>query len=201
MRYRNLFRFLSACLLALLALAGCTSAPATHYYVLDSVHPQKKEQPSKPGMVAVLHLEIPRYLDRPRIVRRDAGNQLHISEYHQWGGRLRDNIARILSDNLSERLGVTTVSTASLPGSMDARISLFVDIRKFELLSDGFVHLVVRWHILSRGKVIQSSLENLQSDLRVEEHDYAGMAAAMSRLLGHLSENIAAGVRSVENHG
>lgn len=189
--------FLSAWLPALLLLASCAT-PATHYYVLDSVQPVKKGQLSATGLVAILQVEIPHYLDRPRLVSRDVGNQLHIAEYHQWGGRLRDNIARTLADNLSERLGVASVSTAPFPVPTAAGISLIVDIRQFERLSDGYIHLAVRWHILSGGSVVLSRFANLQSERQVEERNYSGMAVAMSALLGQLAASIADGVLSVQ---
>jgi len=192
-----LFCFLTTGLLLISILPGCTTTPATHYYLLDSIHVEKKGQSKEAGMVADLRVEIPHYLDRPRMVRRDADNQLHIAEYHQWGGRLHENIGRVLTDNLSTLPGFDTVSTSPLPGALDAENTLVVDIRKFERLSDGYVHLVVRWHLLRRGAMAQSRFEDLKSDLPVGENDYTGMAVAMSRLLGQLSEHIAGGIRPV----
>ncbi len=144
--------------------------------------------------IAIRQLEIPRYLDRPRIVSRDADNHLRISEYHQWGGRLRDDLIRTLSDNLAERLPSITVHTAPFPGSMHADISLVIDIRQFELLADGRMHLKVRWHVQrsgqKAGKHALSYFDHMIGENRVSEKDYAGMAAAMSKILALLSEKI-----------
>jgi len=189
--------FLTNGLLSILMLAGCTT-PATHYYLLDSIHTGKKSESQQAGMAVHLQVEIPHYLDRPRMVSRDANNQLHIAEYHQWGGRLRENIGRVLADNLSTLPAFDTIVMSPLPGAPDAENSLIVDIRKFERLADGHVHLAVRWHLLRRGVRVYSHYEDLKSELPVAENDYAGMAAAMSRLLGRLSEHMAAGVGSVE---
>jgi len=176
---------------ALLLLTGCKT-PVTQYYVLNTVRAKQAiEPPTSAPAVTLLQVEIPRYLDRPRMVSRDAGNHLHISEYHQWGGRLRDNLANTLSDNLAERVGSVTVTTAPFLGAIDAEISLLVDFRQFERLADGYMHLRVRWQLQRSGKIIESHYEQLQSDAVIAEGDYADMAAAMSKLLGRLADKLA----------
>jgi len=174
----------------MIVLAGCTT-PVTQYYVLSTA-PVKHaiEETTAAPAVTIRQVEIPRYLDRPRMVSRDDENHLRISEYHQWGGRLRDNLANTLSDNLAERLGSVTVTTAPFPGSMNADISLLVDFRQFERLADGYMHLRVRWLLQRSGKIFQSHYEQMQSDTAIAEGDYAGMAAAMSQLLGRLADNM-----------
>ncbi len=176
---------------ALLVLVGCKT-PVTQYYVLNTVPAKQAIKSAAPvPAITLRQVEIPRYLDRPRMVSRDAENHLHISEYHQWGGRLRDNLANTLSDNLAERVGSVTVTTAPFPGSMDAEISLLVDFRQFERLADGYMHLRVRWLLQRSGKIIESHYEQLQSDAVIVESDYADMAAAMSQLLGRLADKVA----------
>jgi len=184
-------------LLLLFLLAGC-STPVTQYYVLNTISPpqQSSEVQVSAGIknIAIRQLEIPRYLDRPRIVSRDADNHLRISEYHQWGGRLRDDLTRTLSDDLSERLVPIVVHTAPFPGSMHADVSLLIDVRQFELLADGRIHLKVRWHVQRAGEDSQSHFDHIISTAHVGERDYAVMAATMSRLLAQLSEKIAVAV-------
>jgi len=176
---------------ALLVLVGCKT-PVTQYYVLNPVPAKQVAKPVAPAPAITLRqVDIPRYLDRPRMVSRDAENHLHISEYHQWGGRLRDNLANTLSDNLAERLGSVTVTAAPFPGSMDAEISLLIDFRQFERLADGLVHLRVRWLLQRSGKILESHYEQLQSEAVIAENDYADMAAAMSQLLGRLADKVA----------
>jgi len=126
------------------------------------------------------------------MVSRDAGNQLQIAEYDQWGGRLRDNIARTLADDLAARLPHVTVSAAPMPGSMDAEVQLLVDIRQFERLHDGRVHLKLQWHVRhAQQEKMQSHLEHLQSEQSIGAGDYDAIAAAMSQLLAQLAENMA----------
>jgi len=177
--------------IVLLLLAGC-GTPLIQYYVLDAV-PAKHVNTHALAItsVAIRQVEVPRYLDRPRIVSRGNDQQLHIAEYHQWGGRLRENIAGILGDNLTERLGSVTVSRAPFLGSTDAQVSVLVDVRQFERLSDGYVHLNVHWQLQRFGEDILSKFDRLQSVQPVRDKDYAAMASAMSVLLGVLSDSMA----------
>jgi len=182
------------CAAVLLLLAAC-GTPLVQYYVLDAV-------PAKPlhthatavTSVAIRQVEVPRYLDRPRIVSRGDDQQLHIAEYHQWGGRLRENIAGILGDNLTDRLGSITVSRAPFIGATDAQVAVLVDVRQFERLSDGYVHLNVHWQLQRSGRGVFSQYTRLQSSQPVNDKDYAAMAVAMSRLLGTLSDRIATAI-------
>jgi len=177
-------------------LAVACSSTRSQYYVLDSIAAQKPAVEAASSLslssIAITQLEIPNYLDRPHMVSRDAGNQLQIAEYDQWGGRLRDNIARTLADDLAARLPHVTVSAAPMPGSMDAEVQLLVDIRQFERLHDGRVHLKLQWHVRhAQQEKMQSHLEHLQSEQSIGAGDYDAIAAAMSQLLAQLAENMA----------
>ena len=194
MRYKSAGRLLPAWLCFLL-LAGC-GTPVTHYYVLNTV-PGKPLQQAAVTTVSIRQVEVPRYLDRPRFVSRDADNHLRIAEYHQWGGRLRENLAGILGDNLSERLASVAVSTAPFPGSVAADISLLVDVRQFERMADGYVHLNVRWQLQRIGQPSDNHVEQLRSSAAVQATDYSAMAAAMSRLLGQLADRMAASIAAL----
>jgi len=188
-------------ILGLSLLIGCTS-PVTQYYVLNTVavKPLTGQSGDKQmseimsitvQQIAIRQLEIPRYLDRPRMVVRDAANHLRISETHQWGGRLRDDLARTLSDNLAERLDSVSVFTAPFPGSMHADVSFLIDIRQFERVADGHIHFNVRWHIQRAGADTLSYFDSMESQAEVKSGDYAGVAAAMSQLLARLADKMA----------
>lgn len=183
------------CGAVLLLLAAC-GTPLVQYYVLNPVPPAKPLHMHAAAVtsVAIRQVEVPRYLDRPRIVSRGDDKQLHIAEYHQWGGRLRENIAGILGDNLTGRLGSVMVSRAPFIGSTDAQVAVLVDVRQFERLSDGYVHLNVHWQLQRSGRGVFSQYTRLQSSQPVNDKDYAAMAAAMSRLLGMLSDRIATAI-------
>ena len=181
-------------------LVGCGSS-ATKYYVLDAVAVKKMAVASNLPAITIRQLEIPPYLDRPYMVSRDQSTQLRIAEYHQWGGRLRDNLARTLADDLGTLLGSSDISAVPQPGSMDANIALLVDIRQFERLPDGYVHMKVRWQMQRAGEIVQRHLDHLSSSARMDSGDYAAMAQAMSALLGQLSEKMAKAIVQISSPG
>ncbi|MDQ6997005.1 MAG: ABC-type transport auxiliary lipoprotein family protein, partial [Mariprofundus sp.] len=61
----------------------------------------------------------------------------------------------------------------------------------FERLADGYVHLNVRWVLQRSGNDTQNYYLRLQSDEVVKDKDYGAIAAAMSHLVGKLSDNMA----------
>jgi len=194
----NILLLLALCISG--SLIGCGGS-VTQYYVLDTTATKQMEGVVNLPSIAIRQLEIPPYLDRPRMVSRDHGSELHISEYHQWGGRLRDNLARTLADDLGVELASPNISAVPQPGAMDADISLLVDIRQFERLPDGHVHLKVRWQIQQTGSVVQSHLNYFSSSTRMDSDDYAGMAQAMSSLLSRLSRNMAKAILRISAAG
>jgi len=183
-------------LAATLLLNGC-GTPETHYYVLDPDRPPATVHVPLSGSIAITQIEIPQYLDRPRMVSRDDSNALRIAEYYQWGGRLRDNIVRTLADDLAARIPGASVVAVPMPGATDAEYEILLDIRQFERLADGHVHLRLNWHLRHHGSPTDSHHEHLVGTRRIDTTDYAAMAKAMSELLARLADLIAA--RLAEN--
>ena len=92
---------------SLVLLAGCSSAPATRFYTLAAVAeipPAGAKGPAphaaKPVTLVITDLRLPQYLDRPQIVSRGSDHRLHMTEHQQWGGNLRDDMTRVLAENL-----------------------------------------------------------------------------------------------------
>jgi len=183
-----------ACLLAGVLLLAACGASSTRYYVLDSQPAAKVLPQAQSRSIAIRQIEIPPYLDRPKLVVRDADNQMHIAEYEQWGGHLRDNIARTLADNLAARLEGVAVSVAPFPGSLDADTSLLIDIRRFERMPDGHVQLQLQWHVEMPDGTRITRLETLRSQARTGADDYAAITRAMSSLLAVLSDHMSAAI-------
>ncbi len=179
-------------LLALALLSACSSTPTTHYYVLDAIKADEQPRATLAATAAImLDVEIPHYLDRPGMVSRGQSNQLHLAEYHQWGGHLRDNIARVLADNLSTRLASAEIYIVPMPDDVKPDASLSVNIRTFERMPDGHVHLSAQWRFTARGRKTQSHFEELIGDHVVGEQGYAAMVTEMDALLARFSSQVA----------
>jgi len=180
----------------LLLIAGCSGTASTQYYVLGSIKPsgQSAQLAAIPDMV--IQVDIPPYLNRPDMVYRQSDNQLHIDEYHQWGGHLRDNIANTLAQNLSARLTSGHISVAPALHVSEKTWMLYVRIRAFERMPDGRVHLSVYWQLMTDGNTMDARSEDFIGAHVLADHDYDSMAADMSMLLAQFSDHIADVVRA-----
>lgn len=180
-------------------LSGCLGAGSqvTRFYVLSpvSIGETMADAAAPAGLsVEVGEVRVPRYLDRPQLVSRSADNQLHVAEYHQWGGDLGKDMGRVLAQNLSRLLNTSNVSSVPYRPAGDPVIRLDMDVMQFEPGPDDQVHLSVQWR-LSRGRdghPLTSRVSDLQATGGVDAP--GARVAAMSRLLGQLSREIARAV-------
>ncbi|MGE5538889.1 MAG: membrane integrity-associated transporter subunit PqiC [Gemmatimonas sp.] len=172
------------------ALAACAGqGTPSRYYVLSPTAPESDRRPDGPA-VSVGPVTLAKYLDRPQIVTRPTPNQLDVAEFDRWGGRLEDNVAQTLAEDLGRRLGTArvTVFPAEPVGRTDARVS--VTIGQFERIGDGSVVLEARWRLIPAGG--EPTMDSSRIVRRASGSGYAATVAAMSDALGDLAERIAA---------
>jgi uncharacterized lipoprotein YmbA len=130
-----------------------------------------------------------KYLDRPQIVTRPTPNQLDVAEFDRWGGRLEDNVAQVLAEDLGRRLGTArvTVFPPEPVARTDARIS--VTIAQFERVANGDIMLEARWRLVPLGR--EAAIDSARIVKRTSGSGYAATVAAMSEALGDLAARIA----------
>ena len=99
----------SAILLLVSALAmGCANSAPSRYYMLnalpdpDSGH--ERQGKAHPLIIGLVPVELPAYLDRRPIVTRVSENELHLAEFNEWAEPLKDNVSRVLIENLQALL-------------------------------------------------------------------------------------------------
>ena len=177
-------------------LAGCAGAkgPPTQFYVLSPLNAPTTSGTQRAALVVdVAAVDLPEYLDRPQIVTRTGTNRLEMADDHQWGGNLRKDMARILAENISRLLG-GEVTAGTQPAPL-ARVEM--EVMRFERMPEGRVTLAANWSIsLGRDRRrVAARFTELESD-PVPADDYTGIAAAMSDLLGRLSQTLADEVRA-----
>lgn len=194
---------------ALFGLGGCfSSTPATRLYLLtpmtDATADANNKVPAtaapvvKPVSLVIREVRVPQYLDRPQIVTRGSGQRLLISEYDQWGGNLREDLTRILSENLGRVLGSDRVVAApySMAWQPDYRID--VEVLRFERDAEGQVRLSARWRLMAgRDAVLLASPEAAFS-VAPADSSYSSLVAAMSSAYADLARAIADSIRKVQ---
>ncbi len=136
---------------------------------------------------------VPGYLDRVQIVTGVPGNRLAVDEYEIWAEPLDRAICRVVSDNLSRRLGSSRVfpfPDVDLT-RYDYRVAFW--IRRFERDASGEVVLECSWGITGMpgsdaARVSESSSITVAAP--ADPADFSGLAEAMSAALGQLSEEV-----------
>ena len=188
------------CASALLLLSACTAAPATRLYLLRPVSdtPIEKSTPVvRYPHIVIREVRLPQYLDRPQIVTRGTGDRLVINEYAHWGSNFRDEMTRVLAENLAVLLTGSRVMVAPVHHNVpqDQRIDL--EVTHFERQMDGQVRLSARWWIEGgEGREPATALTGEASLMTTPAGDsYEALAAAMSSVYGELALAIATAIR------
>lgn len=184
-------------LLALGSLTGCLgSAPGTRLYQLEPIADRPTvASMAKPVTLVVREVRLPQYLDRPQIVTRDVGHRLQFAEFDQWAGDLREDLTRILVENLGRLLASERVFAAPLNVAVQPDYRLEVEILRFEREAGGRVQLTARWWLGrgSDGGLLATREASFSGTSATDA--YSGLIAAMSVVYGDLARAIADSVR------
>lgn len=189
---------------SLLLLAGCSSAPATRFYTLAAVAEvprasAKDPAPhaARPVTLVISDLRLPQYLDRPQIVTRGSDHSLRMTEHQQWGSNLRDDMMRVLAENLGRQLPGDRVLAAPTRIALQPDYRIEVDVRRFEREANNSVRLAARWWIV-RGSdgTLLASPEASFTGPPVDADAYEALVGAMSAVFGELARAIAHSIRA-----
>ena len=148
------------------------------------------------GSIAIGPLDLPTYLSGPLLVTRIDDNEVQISDFERWAEPLRDNMLRVLAENLSRRLQSRVVVFPALL-SESVRLRVPVAVKRFDRDPTGAVELRARWSIddvVTGGNLEYGSSSISQPSLGVGGD---GAVATMSAALASLSEEIAAAIRAL----
>jgi uncharacterized lipoprotein YmbA len=171
--------------------------PPTRYYVLTAVGTAATTPAASPGpVVGVGPVTIPPYLDRPQMMVRRGVNELEVTELHCWGEPLRDNIARVLTDNLSLLVPTERVSLFPWQSNVGLDYQVTVDVTAFEIGADGGTTLAARWTLRYGGDQLAIVAQRSRHTEPAPPADYQAAVSAGARALAALSEEIAAAIRA-----
>lgn len=170
--------------------ASCGTSPPTHFFTLLPVAPVGNSVASPPFPVQVSAVHIPAVLDRSEMVRQANSNALSIRSEDRWGAPLGEMARNVLAQNLAERLPRGSVILPRAPAPSSAA-HLVVNIATFREDADRRVRLNGSWTLL-RGTPAEPVLQgNVSFEDQAAGDDAGSQAAAMSKLLGRLADDIA----------
>lgn len=187
-------------LVAAAALAGCAVSDPSRYYALaaSSAHVAgPRPVAESPLTIGVGPVAIPRYLDRPQVVTRDAAGTLDIWPYQRWAEPLDIGIAQALADDLAALVPSDRVVIFPWRGIMARTIDyqVVVAVARFDGAPGGSVTLDARWRLLGRdGKELAFKRTTLTEP--VAGKGFPDLVDAMHRTIGRLGEDIGQEIRS-----
>jgi uncharacterized protein len=183
---------------ALAGLAACATSQDTRFYVLTPLPAGARAADVVGGRSPVIGLRpvgLPEHLDRPQIVTQVGENRLHLAEYDRWAASLRDNITRVLAEDLT--LLVPAERVLVFPwvreGPIDREVT--VSVIRLDGVLGGACSIVAEWTVFPRGGR-EPLLARTSSHSEPAGDGYAGLVSAQSRLIAALARDIAAALRA-----
>lgn len=187
-------RFFPFLVLALIAtvLVGCQS-PASRFYTLSAT---AKGTGTNDLHCAVFvgPVTIPAEVDRPQFTLQITPNQVAIDEFDRWAEPLSDAIAHAVAGDLSVLLGTPQVTTSRV-GNARPEWQVSINVRRFESVPGKTVVVDALWEVrYASGKTTLSGHTLAREP--VAGRSFNALAAAHSRALERVSEDIAAVIRA-----
>jgi uncharacterized lipoprotein YmbA len=138
-------------------------------------------------------VSVPAAVDQPQIVVQVAPNRVEVEEFDRWDAPLPDSIARAVAGNLSMLLGTPNVATAPL-ADFDPAYIVTINVQRFESVKGQEALVDAVWVVQSKaGGPPRAGRTIAREPLSGEGFD--ALAAAHSRALTKMSEDIAAAIR------
>lgn len=179
-----------------------TSATTKFYILSPLVHPMVEKQDAKGkqcNTIGIGPLDLPAYLDRPQIVTRVNPDELKLAELDNWAEPLKDNITRVLAENISRLL--CTEHVVIFPWKKSSHIDYQIDIKVVWM--DGKLGekalLATQWAVLDASGKSTLLTKRSQYTESVTETTYSALVAAYNRMIANFSHDIAQAVKSLSS--
>ena len=181
------------CVVAVLA-AGCASQPS-HFYTLSRTATPVATTSNL--SVVVGPVSIPAIVDLPQIVVSTGPNQVTLNEYERWASPLQNNISRVVAENLVALLGTPRVSLFQQSLNATADYHVAIEVQSFESAPGEAATLNAVW-IVRRTKDGKSETGRTTVREPTTQGGYDALAAAHSRALARMSQDIADAIRALD---
>jgi uncharacterized lipoprotein YmbA len=178
--------------------AGCGSSPSARFYTLSSTA-AGAGAPSTMS-VAVWPVAVPASVDRPQMVVTVSPNQVRLEELNRWASPLSNDIGRVVAENLVTMLGTPRVAVSPQTLSADADYRVAIEVQRFDSALGEAATLEAVWSV-GRLKDGQSRTGRTSARETAPERSFDALAAAHSRALARLSQEIADAVRALDGTG
>jgi uncharacterized protein len=192
------------CLASAMLTVGCLLSPQpdrSKFFVLTpDVSQGPAVTPSVAGsphqlIIGLGPIKLPEYLDRSEVVTRVAPNRLELSPTDRWAEPLSTDFRQVIAQDLSARLGTQMITFYPWYRTTHIDYQVRIDVYRFERDSQDTATLVAHWQIFDGSGAILYA-----TDSTISEPGKAGEpgAAALSRALGALAEQITSAIQSLQ---
>jgi len=194
---RRIARLCALCALAVLA-AGC-STPSSHLYTLSRAPaPAAAAAAPMPNTTVVVGpVSIPAIVDLPQIVVSTGANSVTLDEFNRWASPLQSNISRVVAENLVTLLGTPRVSQFQQSLNLDADYRVAIEVQSFDSAPGDAATLNAVW-VVRRTKDGKAQTGRTSVREPTGAAGYDALAAAHSRALARMSQEIADVIRALD---
>jgi uncharacterized lipoprotein YmbA len=179
---------------ALALVAACASAPPPKFYTLSRT--STPGAPPSTLSVMVGPVSIPAIVDQPQIVVSTSPNQVTIDEFNRWASPLAGNISRVVAENLADLLATPRVSLFQQSLNADADYRVAIEVQTFESAPGEAATMSAAW-VVRRTRDGKTETGRTAVREATADKSYDTLAAAHSRALSQLSQDIAGAIRTL----
>jgi uncharacterized protein len=173
-------------------IAGCGTSASSRFYTLD---PTANSHGSPVhATIIVGPVTVPASVDQPQFVVQVASNRVEVDEFNRWVSPLSDGIARAVAGDLAVTLDTPVVATAPMANfSPDYRVA--IDVQRFESVVGQEAVVDAVWTVRKTAGGEMRSGRTLARET-IQGDTFAAIAAAHSRALARVSDDIAGTIRA-----
>jgi uncharacterized lipoprotein YmbA len=174
--------------LGLLAAQVACSSPNPNLYTIAPV--SAATQTGAPKVIALRQIGLARYLERSQIVRSSENYRLDVMSNDWWGEPLGSMLARVLVEEMSQRMPQSTVyaETGAVSVSPDTTIEL--NVSRLDQNATGAVVLQAQAAMTMKGRG-DPMARSFHFDVQPPDGGAAGEVAAISTAVGQLADGLA----------
>lgn len=184
-------------LLALLTLlTGCSpfaDSEETRFYALSALaaSPQPSVSNARQLRLGIGPVRLPRLLKHPQMITRKTPYEINLSETHQWGGSLKEDVTHVIADNIARLLATKKIEQFPWKQRFKPDYQIRIKIQQLDGALGGTATLKARWWLRVANAGTDQLAEHSHYTVTVDGNDYASYVAALSQLLEKLSVEIA----------
>lgn len=180
---------------------GCAHTESAKFYVLNSLTETASEKITEKNhskvVLGIGPINLPEYLDRPQIMTRTGGNELEYTEFHLWAEPLKDNLARVLGENLSVLIDTNQIHQFPWRRSAKIDYQLKVDVITFDGNLEGDSVLTVRWALHGKDQDKALRVEKSTFKQTTTGKDFEAMVSALNQTLEQFSRVVEKAIASL----